>query len=329
MNVDQKEPFGTKQDVVLLFLDVDGVLNTNDRDKTKKDKALLSLSRDHIERLKTIISSTDYECKICISSAWRLNKYSLQYLKKRLIAIADIDVENVIIGQTPSIQFDSNHSHHNFKNVMEQRIFEIKTYLNNDKTLKLKYNIISWVVIDDLDLKDIGSNNFVHIDPKYGLKDNDIDLILSILNQVPLNDDEYKLKLQQIKSKPDIKLLFIAASQKNHKEININRLQIILNKTECKLVIIGDNNNKYHNIYNNSFTVNDFENIVQFITNLSKMYNIQSWAVLDYINIYQKYIVHNQQKQMLLRRFIKINPSQGLVLNDVLTTVSVLNKWSF
>ena len=319
---DKKEQF-SKQDISLLFLDVDGVLNTNDRDESKKDKALLSLSRQHIERLKMIITSTNVSCKICVSSAWRLNKYSLQYLKKRLVAIGDIDCDNIIIGQTPSIPYN-----HDINNVEDQRVLEIKTYLNGNGILKSRYNLVSFCVIDDLDLSGIGKGNFVHTNAKFGLTESDSHAVLSILNQVPLNDEQSKQKLITLKAKPSIKLLFIAASEQNHRNINISRLQIILKKTECKLVLKNDEY-KYQNIYRkyDSFTINDFKDIIQFVNDLQNVYNIQSWAVLDYNNIYQKY--NNIKEQALVsRRFIKINAS-GLVLDDVLTTVSILNKWSF
>lgn len=313
---DQKESF-SKQNISLLFLDVDGVLNTNDRDRNKKDKALLSLSREHIERLKMIITSTNIPCKICISSAWRLNKYSLQYLKKRLMAIGDIDVHNIIIGQTPSLPLNDN-------NVEDQRVLEIKTYLNGNGILKSRYNLISFCVIDDLDLSGIGINNFVHTNPKYGLTESDSHAVISILNGQ---------KFKKMKIKPNIKLLFIAASSENHENINISRLQIILKKTECKLVLKDEEYNKYQNIYskyNSIMTVsNDVEDIIQYISDLESIYNVQSWAVLDYINIYEKYQNNTTKQALVSRRFIKINASQGLILNDVLTTVSILNKWSF
>ena len=314
---DQKDTI-SKQNISLLFLDVDGVLNINDRDRNKKDRALLSLSREHIERLKMIINSTNIPCKICISSAWRLNKYSLQYLKKRLMTIGDIDVENIIIGQTPSIPYNND-----INNVEDQRILEIKTYLNGNGILKCRYNLVSFCVIDDLDLSGIGINNFVHTNPKYGLTESDSHAVISILNGQ---------KFIKSKSKPNIKLLFIAASSENHENINISRLQIILKKTQCKLVLRDDEYNKYQNIYskyNSIITVsNDFQDIIQYISDLALMYNIESWAVLDYINIYQKYANNTKEQALVSRRFIKINASQGLVLNDVLTTVSILNKWS-
>eukprot|EP01083_Nonionella_stella_P283764 965804_1 len=107
MNMEDEKNECSKQNISLIFLDVDGVLNLYNRDKTISNKAALCILRSHVERLKQIITNTNIECKICISSAWRLNKYTLQILKKKLISIADID-DNIIIGQTPFIPYNHN-----------------------------------------------------------------------------------------------------------------------------------------------------------------------------------------------------------------------------
>ena len=56
-----------KQDIKILFLDVDGVLNTID-DCVKN----VQLNKQLMGRLKTIIQKTN--CKIVLSSDWRLTK---------------------------------------------------------------------------------------------------------------------------------------------------------------------------------------------------------------------------------------------------------------
>jgi len=322
---DEKDPYPNKQNICLLFLDVDGVLNTHNREKAKKDKFALSLSRNLIERLKIIVTSTKHECKICLSSAWRLNKHAVEYLKKQLIAMADIDVQRTIIGQTPSIPLNDH-----ITNCVQQRAFEIRSYLLNDHALKNTYNVISFCVIDDLDLSDqLPSNCFVRIDPKSGIADHDIYAVVCKLNQVPLNHDGAQIEQQILswQSKPKIKLLFIVAMENNYQSMNIDRLRIIRNKTECTLVITKHEFKSKHDIYQNSFLLEENSCILQYVTDLEQLYCIQSWAVLDYVNLKDE--KYDQHPTLISRRFIKIDPNQGLVLNDVLSTVSILNKWSF
>jgi len=312
MDEEKNQCYQQKQDISLLFLDVDGVLNTSDPDKVKKSKSVLSMLRPQVERLKEIITSSNIECKICVSSAWRLCEYALLHLKKTLITMADIDVDRVIVGKTPSIPFNDD-----IDSYTEQRIHEIKSYLNDDKTLNSKFNVISFVVVDDLDLSGIGMNNFVHINPKYGLTETKSLEILSKLNS------GNKQKLIELKSKPRIKLLFIAGLENNYNNINSERLQIILKKTECTLVLTKHEYN--HKAYHDSFTIDNFTEITQYVTNLEQTYNIESWAVLDYINIHQQY-AHFQA--IITRRFVKVDPNTQLELNHVLATISILNKWS-
>mmetsp|Transcript_28907 Transcript_28907/g.47339 ORF Transcript_28907/g.47339 Transcript_28907/m.47339 type:complete len:316 (+) Transcript_28907:37-984(+) len=306
------------QKISLLFLDVDGVLNINDKDKKVRQECALLLSREMIERLKFVIDGTNFPCKICISSAWRLNKYSLQHLKKHLLAIADID-DNIIIGQTPSIPFDQR-----ITNVLQQRCEEIQRFLNHDRALQSSFCVMSFCVIDDLDLREIGKDHFVHIDPKYGLCDTDVNRTLSILNQVTCSIHDNASTNIIANAKPSTKLLFIAASQAGYDNMNVQRLSIIMKKSQCMLVMVKHDSK--HALYANALHIDDFTNIVQFISNLERTYNLTSFAILDYMNLHSKYA---NMAKLFLRRFVKVDPMQGLVLNDVLDAVSLLNKWSF
>eukprot|EP01084_Bolivina_argentea_P244342 409342_1 len=299
-----------KQDISLLFLDVDGVLNTQGGVNTQTDQGMLRVLRCHVERLADILKSTNVECKICISSAWRLYKYALQFLRKRLITMGDIDVDSVIIGQTSSIPY-----HKNVQNLYAQRICEIQSYLNDNEALKSKYNVVSFCVIDDMDLSRIGIN-FVHINPRQGLTDTNAQQILSILNR-----DSDTQRLMTLKAKPCIKLLFIAAVCTNSSDKNATMMRIIQKKTECTLVMPPDIQES--NAKSLAIELDHLCQIPQYMMDLEKRYNIQSWAVLDYMNIFEKY---KDQNALIARKFIEVDPTKDLSINDVLAAVSILNK---
>eukprot|EP01084_Bolivina_argentea_P088981 160646_1 len=115
-----------KQDIKLLFLDVDGVLNT------KYDNGLRD---DLIKHLAKIIECTN--CKIILSSTWRLKESYKQELFDALKQKGNIDIDNVYIGDTPLIS-------NGFV-----RALEIKSTLNDISVL---HNVVSWCAVDDDDL---------------------------------------------------------------------------------------------------------------------------------------------------------------------------------
>lgn len=60
----------------VLFLDVDGVLNTS------KSKSIFALGKGHLKLLKSIVEDTD--CKIVLSSAWRIIPDAKRHLINKL-----------------------------------------------------------------------------------------------------------------------------------------------------------------------------------------------------------------------------------------------------
>ena len=164
-----------KQDIKILFIDVDGVLNYSSMGYTKP----LPLSDEHLKRIGIIVNAT--KCKIAFSTSWRLRKKSRKKLYNSLENIASIDMKNVYIGSTPEPNILN-------KSLMK-RALEIKSFLNKEEIIN-KYNIIQFVAIDDIDLreeskecKQIMDGHFVLIDGAKGIIDSDVEKVIELLNK--------------------------------------------------------------------------------------------------------------------------------------------------
>ena len=104
----------------IIFLDVDGVLNSTNKlievyNKTKKQHSGYSYPFDEkcLENLKTLVNKTN--SKIVISSTWRKNEKGRRIL---LNALKEYELDKEIIGYTPILE-------------NEKRYIEIKKYLYN------------------------------------------------------------------------------------------------------------------------------------------------------------------------------------------------------
>lgn len=174
----QHPPRGNKakQTVKLLFLDVDGVLNNA---STSWDEYHNGLDDQLLKYLKYIVEHTG--CKIVLSTTWRLNANAKRILLHTLKTRADINSDDVVIGQTLSLKANGLHRTH-----------EIYHYL---KYNEWRYNVVSWCALDDLALnkfdalsKQIMSGHFVRTNAKIGLSPHNALSCIAILNQF---DDEY------------------------------------------------------------------------------------------------------------------------------------------
>jgi len=153
--------------IKILFLDVDGVLNGENYGYGGVDDSLLFL-------LKTIIDQTN--CKIVLSTTWRLNQSARAALLHFMKARADINVEDIIIGDTPSLKG-------------EKRAFEIETFLHSED-VQSQYFVTKWCAIDDMALNRqepiFMRNHFVQTNYRTGITSNDAMHVVQILN----HDDE-------------------------------------------------------------------------------------------------------------------------------------------
>ena len=139
----------------ILFLDVDGVLNS------ALDRFSFSISTDkHLDILRTIISITG--AKIVVSSAWRLSTPGREVLCQRL---NDFGME--VYGYTPIS-----------RECGVPRGKEIMQFLEKEKE-----PVESFAIVDDeADMLELKYTNLVQTDPWIGLTESDAKKIIEILN---------------------------------------------------------------------------------------------------------------------------------------------------
>eukprot|EP01084_Bolivina_argentea_P062545 114393_1 len=163
--------------IKILFLDIDGVMNTLllEQDIDTDPNALFKI--DRIDRLKHILKQTN--CKIVLSTAWRRHDEMKSQIKQEFIK-NKIDWNDIYIGDTPiedDFKCDLN---------MTQRTYEINKYL---KSIESKYCVKMWCAVDDMTLdyfyddKNIMKGHFVHTDGYVGITDKDTLQIINILNK--------------------------------------------------------------------------------------------------------------------------------------------------
>jgi len=126
----------------ILFLDVDGVLNSY------KTGGMYALKKNCLRRLQKIVEETG--CEIVLSSTWRKDEYALRRLK-RVLAYRGVKIKDT----TP--------------NLGGIRGGEINWWfeMNNLKPITFRYAIVD----DDSDMLDEQLPHFFQTDPEYGLTD--------------------------------------------------------------------------------------------------------------------------------------------------------------
>lgn len=132
----------------ILFLDVDGVLNslfTGGR---------YALKRSCLKRLQNIVEETG--CKIVLSSTWRRNEYALKRLKRVL------RYRNLEIFSTTPYLTDIPHL---------CRGDEIHEWMILNLTIKEHEDIKYAIVDDDSDMLNYQLPHFFQTDPQYGMTD--------------------------------------------------------------------------------------------------------------------------------------------------------------
>lgn len=168
----------------IVFLDIDGVLNTHDADP----EALCGqIHRDKVERINRVLRAT--EAKVVLSSAWRYIVHrgeaslagmdwllrSHGFLANRLIGVTRTDAmrENPDYDGTPASWPMIPHDNERGLQISEWIAGVGKPYHRE----KCRY-----VVVDDLDLGITEAGHpFVQTDGAVGLTDFDADLAIKIL----------------------------------------------------------------------------------------------------------------------------------------------------
>lgn len=143
----------------LIFLDIDGVMNSGFSKRSDKHFSL-AFDDNAVTNLKYILKHT--EAKIVVSSTWRLGE-TVESLKKDLFSHYELD--NYIVGVTPYFQETI-------------RGLEIESYTANCT----KEEITNIVILDDD--SDMGSLLKYHVKTNaiYGLTLEDANRAIQILN---------------------------------------------------------------------------------------------------------------------------------------------------
>ena len=141
----------------MLFLDVDGVLNTSLQHGGKYVHPLL------VKRLKKVVDATN--CKIIMSSTWRKRDDYMQYLRGML---EDVGISSSIAGATPSLPLT------NAEGVIltpeQLRADEIKAFVRDEGGEGVK----RWAAVDDLDLNRELGEHFVRTNVESGLSSTNV-----------------------------------------------------------------------------------------------------------------------------------------------------------
>jgi len=138
----------------LIFLDFDGVLNSDDYLVDISDwLSFDALDESKIQLVNQIIEATD--AKIVISSSWR-NTYPLEEIENELIKRG---FKGEIIGSTPSLA--------------AKRGVEIQAWLDG-----FSKEIESFVILDDCSDMEPLNEHLIQIDPNTGLVEGDVKFII-------------------------------------------------------------------------------------------------------------------------------------------------------
>eukprot|EP01083_Nonionella_stella_P009491 27317_1 len=340
-----------KEDICLLFLDVDGVLNCSYSPP---------LSKAHVLRLKEILNRTT-NCKICISSSWRVYVRTRLQLIHGLKDLGGIEIEKVVIGDTPRIH----------KDPLRCRPEEIQSYLQKNEYLNENYNVLRWCAIDDIPLDTVNTQysefmktHFVKTDPRKGLTDRDVDRVVGILNGQTsvdtldsITEEDMQVQVMEVKGKKEeIKILFLDVDGVlNYEgfddkgihgavsEQHLERLKKIVVESECKIVlstawrriayakeqllcqlskhigecVIGDTPVL-------GSQMKKSVEICQYLESIKGVYDVVSWIAIDDMPLNR--MGTKRTKGMFENHFVKTDVNVGLSDENVARAISLLNN---
>ncbi len=161
----------------VVFLDIDGVLNSNfwNQDHTKEISEGKYVDSDKVKLLAKIIKASD--ASIILHSGWRFwfdennrpTRKEAEYLETSLRKYG-LSIQ----GATPNLTTEEIRKTKKFSKVKAE---EILTWIQNHD------GIDGWVVLEDLDLNNsIVEKHQVRTDSEHGLTENDVIKALEILN---------------------------------------------------------------------------------------------------------------------------------------------------
>lgn len=143
---------GGKSVMNIIFLDVDGVLNS------AKELSEGPFSKISLNVLKRIVDETN--AKIVVISSWRLLEFSRKIL---LSELEKYHLKESVIGMTPHLT--------------SNREEEIMTYLKSNEFSNLNFIILDDQVIEYQDLEE----HVIKIDPYFGLNEEHLETCIHLL----------------------------------------------------------------------------------------------------------------------------------------------------
>lgn len=167
----------------VLFLDLDGVLNTEDYFASLKDKGLPTedsfgnlFSPDAVENLRRIIEATG--AQIVISSSWRfagLGTLKLMW-KERHLPGNLYDITSLFVADDYIRAHMDDQSFDFYEAMTSAREMEISAWLQEHP------EVTNYVILDDLDSFRQHEAHLVKINPKTGITPADAEQVITILN---------------------------------------------------------------------------------------------------------------------------------------------------
>jgi len=143
-----------------IFLDIDGVMNTDHSEKWSIESELMEL-------LAEMVLETG--AKIVLSSAWRFNSQRVAFLRKEF---KRVKIDSHFIGSTEPLDII--------------RTEEIKRWIKQSKLAGTE--IESWIAIDDMDLLSYDpkfmAGNFLLTDSRFGLTHYHVELGIRMLGKI-------------------------------------------------------------------------------------------------------------------------------------------------
>ena len=157
----------------VIFLDVDGVLNSEEFLKNNPDQLI---DKNKVSILKNIIDKTG--AVLVMTSTWKLwfddNMMPRGGYSKRFYDIFSLfDIK--LFGKTPDFSTEEIKMTKTFSHVKSKEIIQ---WLNSNK------NVEQYIVIDDLDLRDEEINkHLVRTDGSIGITEEDAKRVIKMINR--------------------------------------------------------------------------------------------------------------------------------------------------
>ena len=176
----------------IIFLDIDGVLNTGRYRKILKKTEYMSSDDSQfffdpitMRNLSELVSKND--AKIVISSTWRYNRDKKDdiYWNMLMGNLRQFNLEDKVIGVTPDLREQYN--------TIRCRGYEIKEWLDTKKEI-----IDGFVIIDDDDNMKPFMDKLAYCDEFYGLSNETKSIAHKILNNIEVLDEENPLIQKEI-----------------------------------------------------------------------------------------------------------------------------------